>query len=125
MPASRRAGTKPFYIEGLDVETGEWDAPAHDRRYGELQAGVQMATRTMALNELEYSELVTRLRVEQIGCAAQACLPRLDGVLGLEEDRQHDHERDEEVVRDAGPVRHRRDVRAPFLLDQLPGEVGV
>ena len=28
LPPTRRAGTKPFYVEGLDSETGEWDTPA-------------------------------------------------------------------------------------------------
>ena len=49
-------------IEGLDSETGEWEAPAAGRRYGELQAGVQLASRTGALNEIEYSEFVQRMQ---------------------------------------------------------------
>lgn len=60
LPPSRRAGTKPFHIEGLNVETGDWEAPAAGRRYGELQAGVQLANRSGALNEIEYSEFVQK-----------------------------------------------------------------
>jgi hypothetical protein len=73
LPASRRAGTKPFYIEGLDSETGQWDAPAAGRRYGELQAGVQLANRGGALNEIEYSEFVQKVQdfAESVGATAE------------------------------------------------------
>jgi len=62
LPPSRRAGGKPFYIEGLDTETAEWEAPVAGRRYGELQAGVQMANRGGAINEIEYSEFVQKVQ---------------------------------------------------------------
>lgn len=61
-PSSRRAGSKPFYIEGLDAETGEWDTPSPGRRYSEVQAGVQMVSRGGALNEIEYSEFVQKVQ---------------------------------------------------------------
>ena len=32
-PPTRRAGTKPFHIEGLNAETGDWELPVIDRRY--------------------------------------------------------------------------------------------
>ena len=60
MPTTRRAGSKPFAVEGLGVETGEWEQPHAGRRYGAFQAGVQMANRTGALNEIEYSEFVMK-----------------------------------------------------------------
>ncbi len=62
MPSSRRAGTKPFYVEGLDAETGEWEGIAAGRRYSELQAGVQLANRSGPLNAIEYSEFVQKLQ---------------------------------------------------------------
>jgi len=62
LPSTRRAGSKPLIIEGLDTETGDWQAPAAGRRYGELQAGVQMANRAGALNEIEYSEFVQKMQ---------------------------------------------------------------
>ena len=61
-PPSRRAGGKPFYIEGLDADTGEWEPLTTGRRYGELQAGVQMANRSGPLNEIEYSEFVQKVQ---------------------------------------------------------------
>ncbi|KPF48250.1 cell division protein FtsZ [beta proteobacterium AAP121] len=62
LPPSRRAGSKPFYIEGLDTETGTWEPLQAGRRYGELQAGVQLASRTGALGEIEYSEFIQKLQ---------------------------------------------------------------
>jgi hypothetical protein len=72
LPPSRRAGSKPFLIEGLNAETGEWEPPLADQRYGELQAGVQLANRTGALNEIEYSEFVQKVQrfAEAVGAMA-------------------------------------------------------
>lgn len=62
LPASRRAGGKPFLIEGLNTESSQWEAPQPGARYGELQAGVQLANRSGALNEIEYSEFVQKVQ---------------------------------------------------------------
>ena len=72
LPTSRRAGTKPFYVEGLDSETGTWEPLQAGRRYGELQAGVQLANRSGALNEIEYSEFVQKVEgfAETVGASA-------------------------------------------------------
>jgi hypothetical protein len=72
LPPTRRAGSKPFYIEGLDTESGEWEPFAPGRRYGELQAGVQLASRSGALNEIEYSEFVQKVEAfaEAVGAGA-------------------------------------------------------
>jgi len=61
-PGSRRAGTKPFQIEGLNAATGEWELPAPGQRYSEFQAGLKMASRGGALNEIEYSEFVQKIQ---------------------------------------------------------------
>ncbi|MEO6659173.1 MAG: cell division protein FtsZ [Burkholderiaceae bacterium] len=62
LPASRRAGSKPFHIEGLGAASGEWEPLSLGQRYSELQAGVQLANRSGALNEIEYSEFVQKLQ---------------------------------------------------------------
>ena len=62
MPTTRRAGSKPLAIEGLSADTGDWEAPAPGARYTELQAGVQLANRTGALNEIEYSEFIQKIQ---------------------------------------------------------------
>ena len=68
--ARQRVGSKMVLVEGLDVESGAWEAPAGGRRYGELQAGVQLASRTGPLNEIEYSEFVQRMQQVADGIGA-------------------------------------------------------
>jgi hypothetical protein len=75
LPPSRRAGGKPFVIEGLNAETGEWEMPASSQRYGEFQAGVQLANRTGALNEIEYSEFVQKVQAFADAIGAMADFP--------------------------------------------------
>lgn len=60
MPATRRAGTKPFSVEGFNLNTQVWEVPAAGQRYGGFQAGVQLANRSGALNDIEYSEYVVK-----------------------------------------------------------------
>ena len=71
LPSKRHVGSKLVLVEGLDAETGRWEALASGRRYSELQAGVQLASRTGALNEIEYSEFVQRMQTfaEAIGAS--------------------------------------------------------
>jgi hypothetical protein len=77
LPGSRRAGSKPFFIEGLNADNGEWEAPVAGQRYGELQAGLQLANRSGALNEIEYSEFVQKLEVFADAVGAMADFPDL------------------------------------------------
>ncbi|MGA8787011.1 MAG: cell division protein ZipA C-terminal FtsZ-binding domain-containing protein, partial [Polaromonas sp.] len=58
MPNTRRVGSKPFGVEGLSVITGDWEFPVAGHRYSAFQCGVQLANRTGALNQIEYSEFV-------------------------------------------------------------------
>ena len=60
LPATRRVGTKPFAVEGLNDTTGEWEMPVAGRRYHAFQAGVQLANRVGPLNEIEFSEFVIK-----------------------------------------------------------------
>lgn len=60
LPATRRAGTKPFAVEGLNTQSQLWESPLPGQRYSGFQAGVQLANRTGALNEIEYSEFVVK-----------------------------------------------------------------
>jgi hypothetical protein len=60
MPATRRAGSKPFAIEGYNLLSLVWEPPMAGQRYGGFQAGVQLANRSGALNEIEYSEFVVK-----------------------------------------------------------------
>ena len=60
MPPTRRAGSKPFAIEGFNEATQQWETPQAGERYSAFQAGVQLANRSGALNEIEYSEFVMK-----------------------------------------------------------------
>ncbi len=60
MPTTRRAGSKPFAVEGFNDNTRQWETPAPGQRYSAFQAGVQLANRVGALNEIEYSEFVMK-----------------------------------------------------------------
>ncbi|MDB5749509.1 MAG: cell division protein [Massilia sp.] len=76
----RRVGSKPIHYIGLAVN-GDWEPIVHGGVYTKLQAGVQMATRTTALNELEYSELVTRLRAVADEIGAEPEVPDMIEVM--------------------------------------------
>jgi hypothetical protein len=76
----RRVGNKPIHFIGLAV-SGDWEPIVHGGVYTRLQAGVQMATRTTALNELEYSELVTRLRAVADEIGAEPEVPDMIEVM--------------------------------------------
>ncbi|MEP6558411.1 MAG: cell division protein ZipA C-terminal FtsZ-binding domain-containing protein, partial [Burkholderiales bacterium] len=60
MPPTRRVGSKPFAVEGQPGGSELWGALQAGERYRALQAGVQMANRTGALNEIEFSEFVVK-----------------------------------------------------------------
>ena len=60
MPATRRVGTKAFGVEGLNDATGQWEMPVAGQRYNAFQTGVQLANRTGALNDIEFSEFVVK-----------------------------------------------------------------
>jgi hypothetical protein len=76
----RRVGNKPIHFVGLAVN-GDWEPIVRGGVYTKLQAGVQMATRTTALNELEYSELVTRLRAVADEIGAEPEVPDMIEVM--------------------------------------------
>ena len=81
LPATRRAGSKPFLIEGLNAATGEWEAVAPGQQYGELQAAVQLANRGGALNEIEYSEFVQKVQGFADAIGAMTELPDMLDVV--------------------------------------------
>lgn len=60
LPPTRRAGSKPFAIEGRNEATQDWETPRAGQRYTAFQAGVQLANRSGALNDIEYSEFVMK-----------------------------------------------------------------
>ena len=62
MPATRRVGSKPLTIEGFNEATQQWEKPQSGQRYQQFQAGVQLANRLGALNDIEFSEFVAKIQ---------------------------------------------------------------
>ncbi|SFE27038.1 cell division protein FtsZ [Paracidovorax konjaci] len=62
LPPTRRAGSKPFAIEGFSDAAQQWETPVAGQRYTQFQAGVQLANRVGALNEIEFSEFVLKVQ---------------------------------------------------------------
>ena len=60
MPPSRRVGTKPFAIEGLNVVHEAWEPIQPSQTYSQLQAGLQLANRSGPINDIEFSEYVVK-----------------------------------------------------------------
>ncbi|WP_136417341.1 cell division protein ZipA C-terminal FtsZ-binding domain-containing protein [Herbaspirillum sp. ST 5-3] len=61
LQALRHVGNKPVHFIA-QRDDGVWEPVTHGGVYYGLFAGVQLANRSGALNELEYSELIMRLR---------------------------------------------------------------
>ncbi|TSE35873.1 cell division protein ZipA C-terminal FtsZ-binding domain-containing protein [Tepidimonas charontis] len=73
LPGSRRIGSKPFVVEGVPLQAeqpsdqagggpqADWQTLMPGQRYGALRAGIQLANRAGALNEIEYSEFIQKL----------------------------------------------------------------
>lgn len=90
MQSLRYTGNKPVHFIGLvrNPDSGEesWQPIMHGGIYHQLKAGVQLANRTGALNEIEYSELITRLRQLSDSIAAEPEVPDMTDVLRVARD---------------------------------------
>ncbi|GAB4397120.1 MAG: hypothetical protein OHK0048_04300 [Rhodoferax sp.] len=60
LPATRRVGSKPFAVEGLNAGSQQWEPIAAGQRYTALQAGLQLASRAGPINDIEFSEYVMK-----------------------------------------------------------------
>lgn len=77
LPPTRRVGSKPFAVEGLAEDSGEWEPPLSGRRYTAFQAGVQLANRNGPLNEIEFSEFVVKARAFADSVGGEADFPEM------------------------------------------------
>ena len=89
VPVTRRAGGKPLAIEGLNTVTGGWEAPQPQQTYSEFQAGVLLANRTGALNEIEYSEFVQKVQAFADGINAMVDFPNMLDVVARARELDH------------------------------------
>lgn len=62
LPPTRRIGSKPIAIEGYNATTLRWEFAQAGQRYSQLQAGMQLANRAGALNDIEFSEYVIKIQ---------------------------------------------------------------
>ncbi|AYR24300.1 cell division protein ZipA C-terminal FtsZ-binding domain-containing protein [Herbaspirillum rubrisubalbicans] len=76
----RHVGNKPVHFIGRTLE-GDWEAIAHGSIYDALLAGAQLANRSNAINEIEYSELVMRLRDLTDSLSGEPELPDMPDVI--------------------------------------------
>lgn len=76
----RHVGNKPVHYIGLR-DDGVWESITHGGAYTALLAGVQLANRSTALNELEYSELIMRLRQLGDELGAEPDVPDMSKVM--------------------------------------------
>jgi hypothetical protein len=76
----RHVGNKPVHFIGRTTD-GDWEAIAHGGIYDALLAGAQLANRSNAINEIEYSELVMRLRDLTDALSGEPELPDMPDVI--------------------------------------------
>ena len=79
LPGTRRVGSKPFAVEGLIEDGGEWESPRLGQRYRALQVGVQLANRAGALNDIEFSEFVMKAQAFADAIGAMPDFPDMRG----------------------------------------------
>jgi FtsZ-interacting cell division protein ZipA len=103
----RYVGNKPVNFIGCNIQ-GEWESIHHGGQYTSLLAGVQMANRSSALNELEYSELVMQLRNIADSMSGEPDVPDMVEVIQTAQRLHqfivdHDAQLGVNVVSNAGP----------------------
>lgn len=81
MPGTRRAGSKLFLVEGFNPAKGEWEPLVAGARYTELQAGLALANRSAAVNEIEFSEFVQKIEAVAQSVGGMADFPDMLDVV--------------------------------------------
>ena len=122
MPPTRRAGSKPFAIEGFNEAQQQWETPAPGQRYRAFQAGVQLANRMGALNEIEFSEFVVKAQAFADALNATAEFPDMrQEVARARELDQFASEHDAQL---AFVLRARQAAWSPGYLQQSAARLG-
>lgn len=68
-PASRRVGSKSIHFEGFNERAGSWEPLNRDESYSRIQVALQLANRTGAVTEIEFSDFIrlTQSYADRIG----------------------------------------------------------
>ena len=122
MPPTRRVGSKLFAIEGFNEATQQWERPVAGERYRLFQAGVQLANRTGALNEIEFSEFVAK--VQAFADAINAAPDFPDMLHEVSRARELDQFASEHDAQLAFVLRARRAAWSPGYLQQNAARMG-
>jgi hypothetical protein len=122
LPRSRRVGTKPFAVEGLNPGSGQWEFPRAGQRYAQLQAGIQMANRAGALNEIEFSDFVAKTQAVADALAAAVDFP--DMMTEVARARELDQFASEHDAQLGFTVRANRAAWSPGYLAQHAASLG-
>ncbi|WP_313604868.1 cell division protein FtsZ [Comamonas jiangduensis] len=121
-PTTRRAGSKQFRIEGLNAASGEWETVRSGQRYTCFQAGVQLANRLGALNEIEFSEFVAK--VQGFGDALNAAVDLPDMLHEVSRARELDQFAGEHDAQLSFMLRPRRAAWSPGYIEQHAAAAG-
>ncbi len=122
MPSTRRAGSKPFGVEGLCAASGEWEFPGAGKRYRAFQCGVQLANRTGALNQIEYSEFVMKAQAFADAIGGEPEFPEmLDEVAQA---RELDHFASAHDAQLSFTLRARQTAWSPGYVQQSAARIG-
>lgn len=122
LPPTRRVGSKPFAVEGLHADSGEWEPPRAGQRYSALQAGVQLANRAGALNQIEFSEFVAKTQALADALGAMPDFP--DMMAEVARARELDHFATGHDAQLAFTLRARRAAWSPGYLAQQAAAQG-
>ena len=122
LPRSRRIGSKPFAVEGCSLDTGGWELPRSGGRYDSLQAGVQLANRAGALNEIEFSEFVSKTQALADQLAAHVDFP--DMMAEVTRARELDQFASDHDAQMAFKIRATRTAWSPGYIVQQAQQVG-
>jgi hypothetical protein len=122
LPPTRRVGSKPFAVEGLHADTGQWEAPRAGQRYSALQVGLQLANRAGAMNQIEFSEFVAKIQALADALSAMPDFP--DMMAEVARARELDHFATGHDAQLAFTLRARRAAWSPGYLAQQASAQG-
>jgi len=123
LPPTRRVGSKPFAVEGQTAPGEPWEFPRPGQRYTALQAGLQLANRTGALNEIEFSDFV--LQVHRFADAVGATPDLPDMMAEVAQARELDQFASAHDAQLVFVVRARRAAWSPGYLLQHAAQQGL
>ncbi len=122
MPRSRRIGSKPFAVEAYHPDSACWELPRSGRQYQSLQAGVQLANRSGALNDIEFSEFVNKTQALADQLAAHVDFP--DMMAEVARARELDQFASEHDAQMSFKIRATRAAWSPGYIVQQAEQVG-